>query len=44
MARTVLTSATQEVVIGFNQPFVMIGERINPTGRPLLMNPKSCPR
>jgi len=35
MARTVLTSATQEVVIGFDQPFVMIGERINPTGRPL---------
>lgn len=34
MARTVLTSPTQEVVIGFDQPFVMIGERINPTNRP----------
>lgn len=35
MARTVLASATKEVVIGFDQPFVMIGERINPTGRKL---------
>lgn len=34
MARTVLTSPTKEVVIGFDQPFVMIGERINPTNRP----------
>ena len=34
MARTVLTSPTQEVIIGFDQPFVMIGERINPTNRP----------
>jgi 5-methyltetrahydrofolate--homocysteine methyltransferase len=30
---TVLSSATREVVIGFDRPFVMIGERINPTGR-----------
>jgi 5-methyltetrahydrofolate--homocysteine methyltransferase len=36
MTRTVLSSATKEVVIGFDQPFVMIGERINPTGRKLL--------
>ena len=36
MARTVLSSATKEVIIGFDQPFVMIGERINPTGRKLL--------
>ena len=36
MSRTVLSSATKEVVIGFDQPFVMIGERINPTGRKLL--------
>ena len=36
MTRTVISSATQEVVIGFDQPFVMIGERINPTGRKLL--------
>jgi len=34
MARTVLTSPTKEVIIGFDQPFVMIGERINPTNRP----------
>jgi 5-methyltetrahydrofolate--homocysteine methyltransferase len=31
-----LSSATREVVIGFDRPFVMIGERINPTGRKLL--------
>jgi 5-methyltetrahydrofolate--homocysteine methyltransferase len=33
---TVISSATKEVVIGFDRPFVMIGERINPTGRKLL--------
>lgn len=36
MTRTVISSASKEVVIGFDQPFVMIGERINPTGRKLL--------
>jgi 5-methyltetrahydrofolate--homocysteine methyltransferase len=36
MTDTVLSSATREVVIGFDRPFVMIGERINPTGRKLL--------
>ena len=36
MTTTVLSSATREVVIGFDRPFVMIGERINPTGRKLL--------
>jgi 5-methyltetrahydrofolate--homocysteine methyltransferase len=36
MTRTVVGSATREVVIGFDQPFVIIGERINPTGRKLL--------
>ncbi|MGA1556235.1 MAG: dihydropteroate synthase [Ilumatobacteraceae bacterium] len=36
MTDTVLSSATKEVVIGFDRPFVMIGERINPTGRKLL--------
>ena len=36
MTRTVLASASREVVIGFDQPFVIIGERINPTGRKLL--------
>jgi len=33
MTRTVISSPTREVVIGFDQPFVIIGERINPTGR-----------
>ena len=36
MTDTVLSSATRETVIGFGRPFVMIGERINPTGRKLL--------
>ncbi len=36
MTDTVLASATKEVVIGFDRPFVLIGERINPTGRQLL--------
>ena len=33
MTHTIVSSATKEVVIGFDRPFVMIGERINPTGR-----------
>ena len=33
MTDTVLSSATTEVAIGFDRPFVTIGERINPTGR-----------
>jgi len=33
MTHTVVSSATREVVIGDDQPFVIIGERINPTGR-----------
>ena len=33
MSDTVISSATTEVVIGFERPFVIIGERINPTGR-----------
>ncbi|MEM9564262.1 MAG: dihydropteroate synthase [Actinomycetota bacterium] len=36
MTDTVISSATREVVIGFERPFVMIGEKINPTGRKLL--------
>ena len=36
MTQTIVSSATREVVIGFDRPFVMIGERINPTGRQLL--------
>jgi 5-methyltetrahydrofolate--homocysteine methyltransferase len=33
---TVISSATREVVLGLERPFVMIGERINPTGRKIL--------
>ena len=36
MTDTLLSSATKELTIGFGRPFVMIGERINPTGRKLL--------
>jgi 5-methyltetrahydrofolate--homocysteine methyltransferase len=36
MTDTVVSSETREVVIGFDRPFVLIGERINPTGRRLL--------
>ncbi|HEY7964666.1 MAG: dihydropteroate synthase [Steroidobacterales bacterium] len=36
MTETVVSSQTREVVIGFERPFVMIGERINPTGRKIL--------
>ena len=33
MSHTAVSSATKEVVLGFDRPFVLIGERINPTGR-----------
>jgi 5-methyltetrahydrofolate--homocysteine methyltransferase len=36
VTETVLSSASKEVVIGFERPFVIIGERINPTGRKAL--------
>jgi len=36
MTNTVISSRTKDVVIGFDQPFTVIGERINPTGRKLL--------
>lgn len=36
MVDTILSSKTKEVVIGAGRPFVIIGERINPTGRKLL--------
>ena len=36
MVDTILSSKTREVVIGSDRPFVIIGERINPTGRKLL--------
>ena len=36
MPKTVVSSANKEVIIGLDEPFVIIGERINPTGRKLL--------
>ncbi|WP_421780806.1 methyltetrahydrofolate cobalamin methyltransferase [Kiloniella litopenaei] len=33
MTRTIVSSATKEIAIGFDDPFCIIGERINPTGR-----------
>jgi 5-methyltetrahydrofolate--homocysteine methyltransferase len=36
MTETIISSASREVVIGFDRPFCIIGERINPTGRKLL--------
>ncbi len=36
MTETVVSSQTKEIVIGFDRPFCVIGERINPTGRKLL--------
>ena len=36
MTQTVVSSQSKEVVIGFDRPFCVIGERINPTGRKLL--------
>ena len=36
MTETVISSQTREVVLGLERPFVMIGERINPTGRKIL--------
>jgi 5-methyltetrahydrofolate--homocysteine methyltransferase len=36
MTTTVIGSATRDHIIGFDKPFTMIGERINPTGRKLL--------
>ena len=36
MTDTIISSSKKEVVIGFDRPFVIIGERINPTGRKIL--------
>ena len=36
MTDTLISSASKEVRIGFDRPFVIIGERINPTGRKIL--------
>jgi 5-methyltetrahydrofolate--homocysteine methyltransferase len=33
VTKTLISSANAEVIIGFDEPFVIIGERINPTGR-----------
>ena len=33
MVKTVVESKTKTAVLGFDQPFCVIGERINPTGR-----------
>ena len=43
MTRTVLSSAAKEIVIGFDAPFCVIGERINPTGRKLLAEEMANP-
>jgi len=36
MTRTIVESKSKTTVIGFDQPFTVIGERINPTGRKVL--------
>ena len=36
MTKTLISSDKQEIIIGFDAPFCVIGERINPTGRKLL--------
>ncbi|MCK0143770.1 methyltetrahydrofolate cobalamin methyltransferase [Aliiroseovarius sp. F20344] len=36
MTRTIVESASKTSIIGFDQPFSVIGERINPTGRKIL--------
>jgi len=36
LQRTVVESKTRSTIIGFEEPFCVIGERINPTGRKLL--------
>ena len=33
MTHTLVASETREHIIGFDRPFTVIGERINPTGR-----------
>ena len=36
MTETIVSSARKEIIIGFEKPFCVIGERINPTGRKAL--------
>ena len=33
MTHTIVSSATRTHIIGFDRPFTVIGQRINPTGR-----------
>jgi 5-methyltetrahydrofolate--homocysteine methyltransferase len=42
MTDTLVSSASKEVRIGFDRPFVIIGERINPTGRKILAEEMSA--
>ena len=42
MTETVIGSASKEVIIGFGRPFVVIGERINPSGRRMLAEEMSA--
>ena len=42
MTTTLVSSAKREVRIGFDQPFCIIGERINPTGRKRLAEEMRC--
>jgi len=42
--KTVVSSATRTVVIGPDEPFVIIGERINPTNRRRLAEELVAPR
>ncbi len=36
MTKTIVESGSKTAIIGFDQPFAVIGERINPTGRKIL--------
>jgi 5-methyltetrahydrofolate--homocysteine methyltransferase len=36
MTRTIVESSSKTAIIGFDEPFCVIGERINPTGRKIL--------
>ncbi len=38
MTDTILSSGSKEFIIGFGRPFGKIGEKINPTNRPLFQN------
>ena len=43
MSETIFTAASgKEWVMGFNHPFTIIGERINPTGRKILAEEMKC--